>query len=388
MKILQINSVYGFGSTGKIVENIHNKLVESNIESFVIYSRNNDYEDDRVFKYYSQFGFLNHVIQGVIFDKHGLLSKKNTNNIINKIEEIKPDIIHIHNIHGFFCNYPMLFKYMKDNNIPIVWTLHDCWSYTGYCAYYDYNKCDEWKKGCKNCKYRNTYPYRILSNSINNYKLKKNLYSGLNVTLVTPSKWLSNEVSESLLCEKKCMVINNSVNLTDFHKTNNETLKKVKCIENKQIYLAVANYWTNQKGFNEYLKLSKLLNDEEVLVMIGLNSKQIKKLPKNIIGVERVSKEELCDWYSISNAFINLTLEDNYPTVNLEARSCKLPVFTYRTGGSTELVENENYICEKYDLDHMITIVRKYKDNTISDIRSTYSMEKKYIELYNTILSG
>lgn len=380
MKVLQINSVYGFGSTGKIVADIHQNCLNKGIESYVIYSRNqvDNNQMKNVYRFYDALGFYKHVILGVLFDKHGLYSKKNTKKIINKIEEINPDIVHIHNIHGFYCNYPMLLDYLK--NKKVIWTLHDCWAYTGFCAYYDYNQCYQWQQGkCTQCKFRNNYPYRILSHSAKNFAIKKEIYETFDPILVTPSKWLKEELSLSILQNKACKVINNTVNLKDFYLEKDSSFLSRYSLENKKVYLAVSNYWTKQKGFDEYLKLSKLLNDSEFIVMVGCSKNQIKKLPSNILGINRIDKNELRLWYSNSTAFINLTLEDNYPTVNLEAQACGIPVFTYKSGGSTEMVNKSGYIVEKYDIKQMIKCIRK---NTLIDQLNKIKYESKENQMF------
>ncbi|MEA4821216.1 MAG: glycosyltransferase [Erysipelotrichales bacterium] len=384
MKVLQINSVYGFGSTGKIVADIHQNCLNKGIESYVIYSRNqvDNNQMKNVYRFYDALGFYKHVILGVLFDKHGLYSKNNTKKIINKIEEINPDIVHIHNIHGFYCNYPMLLDYLK--NKKVIWTLHDCWAYTGFCAHYDYNECCQWRENkCVKCKYRNNYPYRVLSHSKENFKIKEEIYKQLNPILVTPSKWLKDELSNSMLHNKTCRVVNNAVNLADFFQEKNEEFLLKYHLNEKKIYLTVSNYWTKQKGFEEYMKLSKLLNDNEVIVMIGCSRNQLNKLPKNIIGFSRVDKNELRKWYSNAAAFVNLTLEDNYPTVNLEAQACGLPVFTYKSGGSTEMVKNKEYICEKYNINQMIELVRNDSlINQHNNIKLENNENRMFLEYY------
>lgn len=387
MKILQINSVYNYGSTGKIVKNIHNYLLTNNIDSYVIYARKcqKDALDKNVIQIYSPIGTALHASLAVIFDTHGLHSIFTTKKIISTIEKIKPDIIHLHNIHGFYLNYPMLFSYIKQHNIKTIWTLHDCWSYTGYCAYYDYNQCDNWHtKNCKKCKYHNVYPYRILSHSYKNLDIKKACYDNLNIDLITCSKWLKEEVSKSILQDKKCTVINNTIDTTNFYYQENDFRKKYN-LENKFIILGVANYWTVQKGFNEFLKLANKLSDKYQIVMIGLNKKQMKKMPNNILGIERTDIDTLRKWYSCADVFLNCTLEDNYPTVNLEAKTCGLPIITYNTGGSIEIIGPQDHIVDKYDIDEIISLLetKTFNRNTF---KKDNDMCQEYLNYYSSII--
>lgn len=387
MRVLQINNVYGFGSTGKIVGSIHNYLLNNNIESYVIYARKTpkNVTMQNVYRIYSPLGTAMHAALAVIFDTHGLHSKFTTKKIIKKIEEINPDIIHMHVIHGFYLNYPMLFDYLKRSNKKIIWTLHDCWEYTGYCAYYDYNECFEWKENrCINCKYRNTYPYRIFTHSKKNYLIKEKCYENLDMTLVSCSKWLDGEISKSMLKDKKHIVINNSVNLDSFYLEENDYKDKYH-LNNKTVLLAVANVWTKQKGLEEIIKLSNMLDDKFAIVMIGLNKKQLEKIPKNIIGFNRVGIDELRRWYSCADVFLNFTLEDNYPTVNLEAKACGLPIISYKTGGSVEILDNNDYIVEKYDLESVVKILKasSFEKNVI---KTNNNMNEEYLELYKKLL--
>ena len=394
MRILQINSVYGYGSTGKIVNKIHHELLDNGYESFVIYGRkgaigSDQYSiiDNNCFYINNNIEMYSHVLKGLIFDKHGLYSKKNTRHILEKIMEIKPDIIHLHNIHGFYINYELLFEYIIENKIKVVWTLHDCWSFTGFCSHYDYNNCDKWKKNCKKCNYRDVYPYRILSNSKQNYELKRDLYNRMDdIRIVTPSKWLANQVSQSILASKPICVINNDVDLSNFYYDYDSKLREEYDLVNKTVLLAVSSIWTNRKGFTEYLKLAATLCDNYRLVMIGLDKKQIKKLPYNIIGIERTnSVDELRKWYSSSDIFLNLTLEDTYPTVNLEARACGLPIITYNTGGSPETIGNNGYVVEKYDLQGIHELLNNEKFDKFSETKEN-RMCVNYIDLYRELL--
>ncbi|MEG2751816.1 MAG: glycosyltransferase, partial [Anaerorhabdus sp.] len=241
MKILQINSVYGYASTGKIVASIHESLLEEGHESHVIYSRKTprNVTLKNVTRIYSPLGVALHAALAVFFDRHGLYSRYSTRRILNTIDEINPDIIHLHVIHGFYLNYPMLFDYLKTKNKKVIWTLHDCWEYTGYCAYYDYNNCEEWKTGCKTCKFRNTYPYRILSNSKNNFETKKKAYSDVNMILVSPSKWLDKEVSKSMLAKFEHCVIHNDIDLSKFY-PESSNLREIYHLTDMKIVLAVA----------------------------------------------------------------------------------------------------------------------------------------------------
>lgn len=395
MRILQINSVYNYGSTGRIVADIHHELIKRGHESFVIYGRKSAFGREGTVIHEEGVEFignkneeLQHLFFGVFFDNHGLCSKKITSKIVKRIQEIKPDIIQIHNLHGFYINYPMLFEAIQSMEIKVVWTFHDCWPFTGFCSHFEYNECDQWKTGCKKCPYRNVYPYRVFSRSSRNYELKKTLFGSVkSMHLVVPSNWMKERVKDSFLKDYPVQVIHNTIDLSRFKVLSDpETLRKENGLEKKQVILAVSGIWNKQKGLEEYKKLSSLLSEDQVLVMIGLTEKQINKMPEKIISLPRTeSIEKLVEWYNIADVFVNLTLEDTYPTVNLEAQACGLPIITYRTGGSTEIAEKNGYVVEKYDLNKVMEWINtKPQKRIISDLEDR-SMVDQYIELYQDI---
>ncbi len=343
MKVLQINSVCGVGSTGRIATDIHNTLLAEGHESYIAYGRDEPkYIDvkytlkigDRLDSYY-------HVARTRVFDEHGLGAISATVKFIDAIIKLNPDVIHLHNIHGYYLNYPLLFEFFKKVQIKIIWTLHDCWPFTGHCAYYDYVKCEKWKTECQQCPQKNEYPKSFFfDNSKQNYKLKKEMFLGINdLTIVTPSEWLKDEVKKSFLKGYKLKVVHNGVDINVFSPTCSD-FRKSNGLVNKFIILGVASPWSRRKGYKYFFELASELNDDEVIIMVGLNKAQIKQLPSNIIGIERTgSVTELAEIYSSVDVFLNPTLEDNFPTTNLESLACGVPVITFKTGGSPEAID-------------------------------------------------
>ena len=392
IRVLQINSVYNYGSTGRIVKKIHEYLLSKGHESFVIFGRAHAIGDkrevtveDNVFYIHNDFESNSEVLFGTVFDSHGLHCKKNTEKIIAKIEEINPDLIQLHVIHGFYINYEMLFEYLKKTNRKVVWTLHDCWPYTGFCSHYMYTNCEEYKTGCKTCKFRNVYPYRIFSNAKKHYELKKRLFTGLNMSLVTPSKWLKGELKDSFLSEYECTVINNAIETKDFSYKPDIDLLKEYHLENKRMALAVSPSFYPQKGYADYLELSKLLDDSWQIVLIGVSDKQIKELPSNITGIKRVNNVDiLAKWYSNAEVFINLSHEDNYPSVNIEAMSCGTPVIGYKTGGIPEQIEGYGHIFNKGEVNEIAKMMNEKSFERI-DYKYDNHMCEDYLELYKSL---
>lgn len=354
MKILQINTVCGSGSVGKITADIYHTLKEQGEEGIVLYGRNNAPKEVNAVKIGNKVDFYLHAFSGVLFGNGGFGSKRMTQKLIQRIKEEQPDIIHLHNIHGFYLQVEKLFSYLKEAGIPVVWTLHDCWSFTGHCAYFDYVSCEKWKTGCVSCpQHKNAYPYSFMDYSKTSYKRKKSAFQGVkNLTIVTPSQWLKNLVQESVLKEYPVEVIPNGIELKNFNdvcdKTQQNDFRKRYGIENKYMILGVANVWEKRKGMEYFLELSQMLEDEKreinqknaVIVLVGVSKKVKDKLPKNIIGIERTNgAKELAGIYRTADVYVNATLEDNFPTTNLEALACGTPVITFATGGSTESID-------------------------------------------------
>ncbi|MGH0677375.1 glycosyltransferase family 4 protein [Bacillus luti] len=343
MRVLQINSVCGIGSTGRIATDIDKVLKGQGHESFIAFGRGNASGCNTTIKIGEKIDNYMHVAKSRLLDMHGFGSNRATKDFIKNIENLNPDIIHLHNIHGYYLNVELLFEYLKKVNKPVVWTLHDCWGFTGHCAYFDYVNCDRWENGCYNCPQINSYPGSFaFDNSKNNYKRKRDIFSGVkNMTIVTPSKWLAKLVEKSFLGNYPVKVINNGIDLEVFKPTESNFRQKYS-LGNKLIILGVASVWDKRKGYEYFIDLSQKINKDEVIVMIGLTNQQIKTLPNNIIGISRTdSVKELVDIYSAADIFVNPTLEDNFPTTNLEALACGLPVVTFNTGGSVESIDEK-----------------------------------------------
>ena len=350
MKVLFINSVCGTGSTGKICAELADKFENEGHKVKIAYGRDG-FVPEKYQKYAVRIGndtdVKLHAIKTRITDKHGLYSKKATKEFLKWAEEYSPDLLWLHNIHGYYINYEMLFDWIKSRpDMQVKWTLHDCWSFTGHCSHFMVAKCDKWKIQCENCPQTKRYPATyLIDNSKQNYLRKKSAFTGVkNMTIVTPSKWLADLVKESYLKEYDVEVVYNTIDTSVFKPTESDFRIK-NGFENKKIILGVASVWDKYKGLYDFYELRKLLNEDYVIILVGLNDKQLEELPEDIVGIKRTnSKEELAAIYTAANVFVNPTYEDTYPTVNLEAQACGTPVITYRTGGSPESVPAENVV--------------------------------------------
>ncbi len=386
MKIVQINS-FSNGSTGTIMNNIHNELKKRNYESYIIWGRGRESRNNNEIFMNDKIGVYSHALYARLTDKNGLASTNATRKMIKKLEEIKPDIIHLHNIHGYYINIKLLFDYIKDRKIKVVWTFHDCWPFTGHCAHFTKINCVKWKSHCQKCPQIKTYPKSYVDNSFSNYEIKKELFTNNNLTIVTPSVWLSKLVKESFLKDNSITVINNGIDYSIFHKRKSDFRKKYN-IQNKKIILGVASTWTENKGLNDFIKLSKIIDEDYQIVLIGLSDKQLKEIPKNIIGIKRTDNAiQLAEIYSTADVFFNPTYEENFPTTNLESLACKTPVITYNTGGSPEMLNQHNGYITNYDefsKNYKEIISREYIVEPQSEYEASLMIER-YIKLYESI---
>ncbi|MBR4706919.1 MAG: glycosyltransferase [Pseudobutyrivibrio sp.] len=310
------------------------------------------------YKVGNKFDLAWHLLMTRIFDIHGLASTSATKKMVEAIKEFQPDMVNLHNIHGYYLNYKVLFEYLKEADIPVVWTLHDCWPFTGHCPYFDLVGCEKWKTHCSHCPQKKKYPKSLLfDRSSQNFDLKKKLFAGIskNLTIVTPSAWLGELVKESFLKDCRVEVINNGIDL-DIFKPMNGTFKKDHGIEDKKLVLALASEWTLRKGFEDIKYVGTHLPDDYKLVIVGLQESQVAEVPKEIIAITRTDNvQQLIEIYSEADVFVNASVEDNFPTTILESLACGTPVVTYDTGGCREEVDATcGILVDKYAKDDLI----------------------------------
>lgn len=386
MKVLQINSVCGIGSTGRIATDIHNILIKDNYNSTIAYGREPAKNCNNTIRIGAKYSNYLHVLNTRVFDTHGFFSTKETEAFIDTLRRLDPDVIHLHNIHGYYINVELLFEYLKAAKKPVIWTLHDCWSFTGHCAYFDYAECTKWKDGCGNCPEKKEYPSSwVLDNSSSNFIRKKSAFTGVDdLTIVTPSTWLAELAQQSYLNNYPIKVINNGIDLMVFKPVENNFRFDYK-LEGKFIILGVASVWERRKGLKYFLEISKKLKLNQVIVLVGLNKKQCQELPSNIIGIMRTNNiKELVEIYSSADVFVNPTLEDNFPTTNIEALACGTPVVTFDTGGSGESVTTDvGYVVEKGNINQLLEAVNLVESKGKQYFTSAAVIRAK--EKYNNI---
>ena len=403
--LLQINVVANWGSTGRIVEEIGKQAIKEGWKSYIAYGRGKPKSASELIRIGDDLDMYCHIFQSRLFDNHGLASANTTRHLIRQIENISPTIIHLHNIHGYYINYKVLFEYLAHINTPVIWTLHDCWPITGHCAYFTYVKCNKWMNECSRCPQIESYPKTLFyDRSQRNYEDKKYFFSSLkNLTLVPVSDWLADLLSKSFLSKYPIQRIYNGVDLDVFslHNKESDNIKKRLNITNRYMLLGVASVWERRKGLDDFILLRKILSDKFVIVLIGLNTKQIKSLPQGIIGITRTDNvAELAKYYAAADVFVNPTWEDNFPTTNLEALACGTPVVTYHTGGSIEAIDEKTGIIvptgDIYSLKEAVTIICRNKNHIYTPqlcrSRSVLLYNKndrysEYINLYKKLIS-
>lgn len=416
-KLLQINPVLRTStSTGRIMKEIGELAMANGWESYVAYSKGRDGLPGSTsipVPVGNKASVAWHGLQTRILDRHGLGSVRATKRFIEDIRRIGPDIIHIHNIHGYFLNYRILFDFLSHSGIQVIWTVHDCWLYTGHCYHYMYAGCDRWKTGCGHCPQRGKFPRSLLADrSARNFRDKRDAFCSMpedRLTIVPVSDWMRSEMSESFLKDYRFQVIHNGIDTDVFSPQPALESEVRRCygLGDRHVILGIASIWSEEKGLNDFVEMAARLDSDEVIVLVGMDRKQLDDvlsrcgriiLGDRMVAVKRTADvHQLAGLYSTADVLVNPTWQDNYPTVNLEAISCGTPVVTYRTGGSIEAVAGDTgFVVEQGDIEGLVDAVRRVetlgKANFMDACRSRAVKEfrkedryAEYIELYERL---
>lgn len=398
MRIAQVNATCTAGSTGKICKAIGERLAARGDESYIFHVQAK-VDTDVYVSCATPLYLKAQALRSRILGNYGFNSRTATKRLIAHLERLRPDVVHLHNLHGHNANLEMLFRYLKAKRIKVVWTFHDCWTFTAYCPHFTMAKCDKWKTGCEHCPQLRHYSF-FFDRSSELYRRKKELFSGLDLTIVTPSKWLADLVKESFLKECPVTVIHNGIDLSVFRPRGSDFRERYGIAPDKHVLLGVAFDWGVRKGLDVLLKLSETLDPARYqLVLVGTNSAVDKQLPPNIISIHRTqNQQELAEIYSAADLFINPTREEVLGLVNLEALACGTPVLTFQTGGSPECIDetcgavvpcddmdafqNEIMrICEEkpFSGEQCVSRARKFDQNV---------KYQEYVELYGKVTSA
>ena len=345
MKVLLINSVCGIGSTGRIVGALAEEYIAQGHEAVIAYGRHG-HVPEHLRPYARRIGSDGQVrlsaMKTRLLDAHGFANETATREFLRWAEAYDPDLLWLHNLHGYYIHVGMLFDWIKTRpHMQVKWTLHDCWAFTGHCAHFTHANCDRWKTGCHNCPEKRSYPAScLLDNSRENFHRKQDAFTGVkDMELIVPSHWLAELVKQSFLGEYPVKICPNTIN-TDIFRPTAGNFREKYGLTDKKLILGVAGGWTERKGYQDFLKLRHILDESCMLVLVGVTEEQRRKLPAGILGITRTENpRELAEIYTAADLFFNPTYEDTYPTVNLEAESCGTPVVTYDTGGCAETVK-------------------------------------------------
>lgn len=403
MKIAIINMLH-FGSTGKIMLNIAETARATGHRARTFSPR-----------YYQRWGkavlptIAHHTYFGSSLENavhialtrltglHGVFSWGETWQLLRELDRFQPDIVHLHNLHNLTICVPMLFSYLKRKQIPTVWTLHDCWAFTGQCPHFVLANCDKWKTGCHHCPQPKVMRRVLFDQSKTLWRLKKRWFSRFaQMQIVTPSQWLADLAAQSFLKQYPIKVINNGIDLTVFRPAESNFRKK-HSLNAEKVILGVAAGWEIRKGLDVFIRLAEELPDEYRIVLVGTNDRIDKELPKKIISIHQtMNQQELAEIYSAADVYVNPTREDNYPTVNMEAIACGTPVITFRTGGSPEIPDDTcGCVVEIDDVEAMkaeiirICTEKPYSVEQCLERAKSFDRNAKfdaYVKLYSEVL--
>ena len=405
-RLLEINVSANRGSTGRIAEEIGQTAIEYGFESYFGYGRVGRNSKSTLIRIGTDKDIKLHGLESMLFDNHGFGSRMATRKFISEIERLQPDVINLHNVHGYYLNVEILFDYLAKKDIPVVWTLHDCWPFTGHCSYFDRYHCMKWKTGCYDCPNSKGYPMSLfLDRSKANYARKKELFNKpKNITFVAVCNWMAENVKASFLGGYPVETIYNGVDVETFRQrfedfnSSNRLKAKLGVNEKAKVVLGVASTWDRRKGLEDFVELRDMMSNQFAIVLVGLSEKQIKSLPDGIIGIRRTeSIEQLAELYSLADVFVNPTYVDNFPTTNIEALACGTPVVTYKTGGSPEALDDRTGMVVKQGEINLLRPAIEYLANNKASMsadcreRAIKCFNKKdrfedYVTLFNSLI--
>ncbi|MEE1274706.1 MAG: glycosyltransferase [Olegusella sp.] len=368
MRYVQINA-FSNSWADQVIFKKHRELQAQGIDSYVFWGRGKPTQGDHEICLTPLWKSHIDAAQTRLDGRAGFHSVEATKRLLGLLDDIQPDVVHLHSLLGYYVNVEMLFDWLLRQRCKVLWTLHDCWAFTGHCMYFTYAGCDRWKNGgCtgKACKQLDTYPRTFCRQSVDwNFEQKKRIFTQLpadRLTLLAPSQWMADMTRESFLAKYPVEVVHNTVDTRVFRPTVSD-FRQTSGVGNRFMILGVASLWSPRKGYEDLLRLANDLDDRFAIVIVGLLSKQLEELPKNtpakLVGVGRTdSREQMVGIYSTADVFFNPTKEDNYPTVNLEAEACGTPVVTYAVGGAAEAIHRRDSSAV-YGYDEGIDVIKR-----------------------------
>lgn len=402
MKLLQINVDANNGSNGSIARELGTEAIRRGWESYIAYGRRSVPSDSTLIRIGDDFDVKIHGIQSRIFDNHGLASKSATKSFLKVVDEIKPDLVHLHNIHGYYLNYKILFEYLKDAKIPVVWTFHDCWPFTGHCGYFETTQCEKWMSECYSCPQKRCYPASwIFDRSRKNYRLKKELFTSLSVLYITTvSKWLMSKAKESFLGSFPIIPVYNFVNQNVFRPSEKKINRINYGLDNRKILIGAAANWAPSKGISDFNELANYVSDKYQVVMVGVTEtvkKQISPLIRCIPRVE--SPQDLAALYSEADILLNLSKQETFGMTSLEAMACGTPGISYNNTACPEVLsEDTGIIVPTGDVPAVVQAIAEieskgkewYAARCLDRVKTVFNMSSiigQYFDIYEKALA-
>lgn len=396
MKVLFVNLVYGVGSTGKIIADMMEVLKRSGHDARVLYGAGEKSDDPDAVRVSGKPGYYFHNAVSRFTDHAGLYSRAATRKLIREIRAFSPDVIHLHTLHGFYVNYEMLFRFLKQAGVPVIWTLHDCWAFTGHCTYFSQANCTQWQTLCQDCRLLCRYPHCYGRGDVTrNYLRKKAAFTGVeNLTLTTPSQWLAEQAAHSFLRDYPCVVVPNGIDRAVFRPQPSD-LRAAYHLQDKKIVLGVANAWNARKGLPDMLALAERLGAAYQVVLIGLTERQLPHIPPNVLGLLRTAdRTELARWYTAADVFVNPTYDETFGLTTVEAQACGTPAVVYATDGCPEtLLTEDSVLVAQGDREALVRAVREVAqrgvrvDDHAADRLDKDRAYEKYVRLYERVCS-
>ena len=388
--LLQINTTSNWGSTGRIAENIGLAAMEAGWESLIAYGRMHTPSKSETLCTTRRTEVYAHYAAARAFDREGLCSPLAAGRLIRYIREIRPDVVHIHNIHGHWMNYRILFEYLNEAAVPVVWSTHDCWPITGHCYHFVHSGCDKWATGCSHCGHSDAFVDR----SERNYNLKKSLFCAAELYPVVASKWLEGVYGRSFLGEKKISVIPNGIDTRIFRPCGEEAA------DGSFTIIGVATAWSDAKGLGDYARLASRLPEDCHIILVGLDPERGRALPSNVTCIAKTQNQaELARLYSSADVLLSLSYAESFGLTVAESFACGTPAIVYDNTAQPEHITPETgAVVPTGDIDALLARIQEFRDigfkaahtQDCRDRAVTYYDSKanfrKYIELYNDIL--
>lgn len=383
MRVLEINSVCGIRSTGRICTDLADVLIENGHECRIAYARETAPEkyQNLVYRIGIPVDYQLHVLESRLFGNTAFYSGNATKTLLKKLDAYRPDLIHLHNLHGYYLHIGLLFKYIKEKKIPVVWTLHDCWAFTGHCVHFTAQQCDKWKTGCQSCSWTSQYPKCIWRYDTQRYfERKKTTFLGVDkLTLVTPSQWLADLTRESFLKGYPVKVINNGIDLQSFRPTES-AFKRDYGIEDKCVIMGAATSWSKRKGLEDFLSLSNMIDDRYRIVLVGLSEKQTQGFPDNVIAIPITNDlKKLAEIYTAADVFANLSYQETMGLVTVEAAACGTPAVVYNQTAVPEMVDDScGIVVPAGDIAAVEAAIRQIDQNRLFSSESCIAHAQRY----------